>query len=159
MIDIRQAVTSDATWLQAGFDTHMGWTKPSGYFESVCRLQDKNELVLLIAAQANTYIGHCKVIWQPDYPHFKSQHIPEIQDLNVRPDYRRQGIATQLLDEAERRIHERSNFKSFNAFQKPLVTFGSVEALNSTPTFFLPLSSTPEMMIHTKESMEHGFYF
>lgn len=109
MIDIRQADTSDAAWLQAGFDTHMSWAKPSGYFESVCRLQDEHACVLLIATQASTYIGHCKVIWNPYYPHFKTQRIPEIQDLNVRPDYRQQGIATRLLDEAERRISERSD--------------------------------------------------
>ncbi|MDQ2841742.1 MAG: GNAT family N-acetyltransferase [Acidobacteriota bacterium] len=34
--------------------------------------------------------------------------IPEIQDLNVLPGFRRKGIATQLLDRAECEIASRS---------------------------------------------------
>jgi len=108
-ISIRQATSGDATWLQSSFDTIFDWKKPDGYFEGVCQLQDQNKVVLLFAVQESIYLGHCKVVWQPHYPHFKSQGIPEIQDLNVRPDYRRQGIASQLLDEAEKRIQKQSD--------------------------------------------------
>lgn len=101
MINIRQATSGEADWLQSSFDTLMGWTKPSGYFETCCQLQAQGEI---IAMGSTDYLGHCTIVWQPHYPHFRDQNISEIQDLNVRPDYRRQGIATQLLDEAERRI-------------------------------------------------------
>ena len=43
-----------------------------------------------------------------DYPGFRDAGIPEIQDLNVRRDYRRRGIGSALLDEAERRISQRA---------------------------------------------------
>ena len=109
MIVIRQATSNDASWLQSSFDTLMGWTKPSEYFEGVCRLQIEGAVVLLIAIQDKQYAGHLKIVWQPDYSYFREQNIPEIQDLNVCPDARRQGIATRLLDEAEKRIQERSN--------------------------------------------------
>lgn len=109
MIDIRQATSADATWLQSSFDTMMGWTKPPSYFKDVCSLQEQGGLVLLIATQDTHYLGHLKIAWQPDYSHFRAQNIPEIQDLNVRPDARRQGIATQLLDDAEKRIQMRSD--------------------------------------------------
>lgn len=39
--------------------------------------------------------------WHPTYPPFAEGGIPEIQDLNVLPEFQRQGIATRLLDEAE----------------------------------------------------------
>lgn len=87
----------------------MGWTKPSGYFQDVCLMQDQGELVLLIATQDTHYRGHLIIVWQPYYRHFREQNIPEIQDLNVRPDSRRQGIATQLLDDAEKRMRGRSD--------------------------------------------------
>ena len=106
---IRQATVEDEQWLQSSFDTVMGWTKPSGYFEEVCRLQEDGELVLLIATQATHFLGHLKIVGQPDYPHFRRQNIPEIKDLYVRPDYRQQGIATRLLDEAEKHIQVRSD--------------------------------------------------
>ncbi len=108
MIDIRQAKSDDASWLQSSFDTLMGWTKPPAYFEEVCQLQERGEQVLLIATQDSQYAGHLKIVWKPDYPYYREHNIPEIQDLNVRPDVRRQGIATQLLDEAEKRIQKRS---------------------------------------------------
>lgn len=108
-IEIRQATLQDAQWLQTSFNQAMGWAKPDGYFEQVCRLQEEGTLVLLIAVQASDYLGHCKIVWQPDYPHFRGRLIPEIQDLNVRPDFRQQGIATRLLDEAEKIIQKQSN--------------------------------------------------
>ena len=108
MITIRPATLDEADWLQSSFDSVMGWTKPSGYFETICDLQAQGELALLIATTNTDYLGHCTVVWQLYYSHFREHHIPEIQDLNVSPDYRRQGIGTKLLDEAERRIQERS---------------------------------------------------
>jgi len=109
MIAIRQATSDDASWLQSSFDMLMGWTKPPAYFEAVCKLQQQGKQVLLIATQDSQYVGHLKIVWKPDYPYFREHNIPEIQDLNVRPDARRQGIATQLLDEAEIRIQARAH--------------------------------------------------
>jgi ribosomal protein S18 acetylase RimI-like enzyme len=40
----------------------------------------------------------------PAYLPFADAKIPEIQDLNVLPGFRRRGIATQLLDRAEEEI-------------------------------------------------------
>lgn len=109
MTIIRQATSDDADWLQTSFDTHFDWGKPAGYFAEVCQLQDAGEVVLLIATHDNEYVAHCKIVWKPHYPHFRDNNIPEIQDLNVRADFRRQGVATQLLDECERRMKERSD--------------------------------------------------
>ena len=108
MLTIRRALTDDAGWMQSGFDSGMGWTKPAGYFASCCAQQERGELVLLVAEEDGSYRGHAKVIWQPDYPYFRENAIPEIQDLNVLASYRRQGIATRLLDVAEALIVERS---------------------------------------------------
>jgi len=48
------------------------------------------------------------ILWQPHYPPFRDGGIPDIQDFNVLPPFRRQGIGTALLDRAEQIVAERS---------------------------------------------------
>lgn len=108
MFSIRQARRDEADWLQASFDESMGWRKAPGYFASVLGAQALGQLELLLALRESIYLGHCQVVWRSGYPGFDERGIPEIQDLNVRPDCRRRGIGTSLLDEAERRIAQRS---------------------------------------------------
>lgn len=108
VVTIRRAGADDALWMQNSFDTQMGWTKRSGYFAECCQKQTMGELVLLVAHEAEVYMGHVKVIWHPNYAHFRDNNIPEIQDLNVLPQFRRQGIATQLVEAAEAIASERS---------------------------------------------------
>jgi ribosomal protein S18 acetylase RimI-like enzyme len=54
------------------------------------------------------FAGYVTIRWQSDYAPFREQSIPEIADFNVLPPFRRRGIGTALMDEAERRISERS---------------------------------------------------
>lgn len=109
MVTIRRATMGDADWMQASFDSRMGWTKAAGYFRACCELQAQDQLVLWVAVDGDDYAGHVKVIWSPDYPYFRDNGIPEINDLAVLPSYRRQGVASQLVDACETIIRERSN--------------------------------------------------
>jgi GNAT superfamily N-acetyltransferase len=108
MIEVRQADYNDADWMQNSFDRFMGWTKPPGYFHNCCDRQAEGQIVLLVAADGDQYAGHVTVVWSPDYPYFRDNGIPEIQDLAVLPGYRRQKVATALVDTAETRIRDRS---------------------------------------------------
>lgn len=108
MVITRRARANEAAWIQADFDGQMGWTKPAGYFAECCQLQEWGEMVLLVAAEGDVYCGHVKVVWQSDYIFFRDNGIPEIQDLNVLPGFRRQGIGEGLVAEAEDVIRERS---------------------------------------------------
>ena len=109
MICVRPAERDEAPWLQASFDAVMGWKKPSAYFQSVIERGAAGESLLLIALADSKYLGHCKILWRSAYPGFREKDIPEIQDLNVRPNYRRRGIGGRLLAEAETRIAARSS--------------------------------------------------
>jgi len=42
--------------------------------------------------------------WEPQYPGIPGSGIPEIQDLNVLPRFRRHGIAGRLQDRAEAEV-------------------------------------------------------
>lgn len=86
----------------------MDWTKPPGHFAAVLGKQARGELQLLLALDDTALLGHCAVVWRSEYPGFHQAGIPEIQDLNVRRIYRRRGIGSALLDEAERRVSQRS---------------------------------------------------
>ncbi|MEM7032430.1 MAG: GNAT family N-acetyltransferase [Chloroflexota bacterium] len=130
---IRRADHPDVDWMQTSFAT-TGGNKREGYFAECCRLQDEGRLVLLLAEYESTYLGHCKIIWQPTHPYFKEHDIPEIQDLNVSQVYRRQGIATRLMDEAERIVGHRTNtigigfalYQAYGAAQRMYVLRGYV---------------------------------
>ncbi|WP_246054229.1 GNAT family N-acetyltransferase [Paenibacillus anaericanus] len=45
--------------------------------------------------------GCCHLLYESKYPFFQSDNIPEINDLNVFPEFRRKGIASKLFDEIE----------------------------------------------------------
>jgi GNAT superfamily N-acetyltransferase len=49
------------------------------------------------------------VVWKSTYPPFAGADIPEINDFNVLPSFRRRGIGTALLDAAEGAVAERSD--------------------------------------------------
>ena len=88
----------------------MGWAKPAGYFTDALARQAAGELELWLAVEQDRYLGHCKLVWRSEYAGFRERGIPEIQDLNVGMDFRRRGLGTALLDAAETRIQERSQW-------------------------------------------------
>lgn len=46
-------------------------------------------------------VGYAVVNMQPKYGYYKAHKMPEIQDLNVRPDARRQGIGEAVVRACE----------------------------------------------------------
>lgn len=104
---IEELTAGRVDWLAKEF-AQLGWPKPPNYFADCFARQQAGELVFVLAREGEALHGYLKVVWETDYPPFCEQQIPEIQDLNVMPRFRRQGVATRLMDEAERRIAERS---------------------------------------------------
>lgn len=87
----------------------LGWPgKTHRLYEHYLAEQAAGNCVVLVALCDGRFCGYVTVAWESDYAPFRARSIPEIQDLNVLPPFRRRGIAGRLLDEAERRIAERS---------------------------------------------------
>jgi GNAT superfamily N-acetyltransferase len=84
------------------------WSVAPSHFEGFLAEQDRKERVVLLAYLDIDFAGFVTVRWQSVYPPFAEKAIPEISDLRVLRAFRRRGIATALVDEAERRIFERS---------------------------------------------------
>jgi ribosomal protein S18 acetylase RimI-like enzyme len=86
------------------------WNTPETYFQKLLEAQEKGEIDFLVACSDKVVAGFVYIKWQADYPPFAEKNIPEIRDLRVLPEFRRRGIATVLMDEAEKRIFTRSKF-------------------------------------------------
>ncbi len=63
---------------------------------------------VLVATIAGKFAGYVTINWQSYYAPFRAAGIPEIQDFNVLPHFRKRGIGTALLDHAEKLVAERS---------------------------------------------------
>ena len=63
----------------------------------------------IVASRSDEAVGHASVVWESEYPGFAPEKIPEVKDLLVRADCRRQGIGTLLFREAEKLAATRSS--------------------------------------------------
>ena len=106
-IKIRLLEAQDIIIIAAAF-AGIGWNKPASQYERYLAEQVKGERVVLVAYRGKDCVGYVTIQWKSDYPPFAEKSIPEIQDLNVLPAFRRKGLASALVDEAEKRIFERS---------------------------------------------------
>lgn len=104
---IRSMRASDPGVMAASF-TALGWDKPVSQFERYLGDQSAAGRRVLVAEFDGAFAGYVTVLWESSYQPFADAGIPEISDLNVLPRFRRRGIATALMDEAERIVAERS---------------------------------------------------
>jgi GNAT superfamily N-acetyltransferase len=87
--------------------TALGWDKPVSQYEKYVAQQRAGERSVLVATIHDEYAGYVTVRWESPYEPFNG--IPEIQDFNVLPKFRRRGIGTALMDAAEAMVAERSD--------------------------------------------------
>jgi GNAT superfamily N-acetyltransferase len=80
------------------------------YFNRLLAEQKTGTRVVLVACYDDTIYGFVTIKWTSDYPPFAADNIPEINDLRVHPGFRRRGVATALMNEAEKRIFRQSRF-------------------------------------------------
>lgn len=103
---IREIEHGDPSIISGAFGV-AGWIKPIEQYERYLREQNAGLRNVLVAFVANEFAGYVTVNWHPTYLPLAEVGIPEIQDLNVLPRFRRRGIATRLLDHAEEIAHAR----------------------------------------------------
>lgn len=76
------------------------------YFERCLAEQQEKKRVVFLAREDNKAVGYVQLIWLPLYSTFRRLGIPEVQDLNVIPEMRGQGIGGQLVDACETLVRE-----------------------------------------------------
>jgi GNAT superfamily N-acetyltransferase len=107
-VQIRLLNDIDPPIMEAAFRS-LGWVKPAAQFERYLAEQASGARTCLVATADGQFAGYVTVNWTPTYPGFAEMKIPEIQDLNVLPAFRRRRIATRLMDRAEAEIAPRSD--------------------------------------------------
>jgi GNAT superfamily N-acetyltransferase len=61
----------------------------------------------LIATSGSHAIGYVALVWESDYVGFRSRGIPLVHQIAVAGPWRRRGVATLLMDAAERLARDR----------------------------------------------------
>ena len=111
-LSIREINSFDPPIIATTF-SNQGWNKPESQYKQYLYDHQSGKRNVLIAELKQThnlssFAGYLTIVWESEYPSFRVQNIPEIVDFNVLIKYRRMGIGNALIDEAERRIAERS---------------------------------------------------
>lgn len=82
-------------------------TEPN-YFETAFQEQLDQKRLVFIARSEDVIVGYAHLNFLPQYSPFLRLGIPEIQDIVVHPDHRRQGIGEQLMLACEMEAKARS---------------------------------------------------
>jgi GNAT superfamily N-acetyltransferase len=99
-IQIRSLNQHDPPVIEAAFAS-IGSVKPEAKYQLYLEQEAAGNRTCLVATVDGKFAGYVTINRRPTYPGFAELEIPEIQDLNVLPAFRRRGIASRLLDLAE----------------------------------------------------------
>lgn len=79
-------------WVCAGEDTARSYL--AGHLEP--------DGASLIATNGSDVVGYVAIVWESDYAGFRDRGIPLLHQISVSEPWRRRGVATLLMDAAER---------------------------------------------------------
>lgn len=132
-ITIRTLNKDDFNSIAQAF-TDQGWNKPASQYERYYQEQQAGERLVLVAECQQKFAGYLTIMWKSHYSPFQEGNIPEIVDLNVLEKFQKKGIATMLMDEAEKIVGEKGTIigigfgltKDYGAAQRLYINRGYV---------------------------------
>jgi GNAT superfamily N-acetyltransferase len=132
-LELRHMVAADAAPISKAF-LSLGQVRSEWQFLDYVAEREVGIREAWVATWNGALAGLVTLHHNPLYAGIAGRNIPEIQDLMVLPSYRRRGIATRLLDHAERTAGQRSPYVAigvglhpgYNAAQRLYVLRGYV---------------------------------
>lgn len=106
----RLSTTEEAQMLNVDFAERYPWYPEGDYYFKCLEENREGKRITLIAYYQDSLAGCCHLLYESKYPYFRDNQIPEINDLNVFPEYRRRKVASQLFDEFERIVSQTSRY-------------------------------------------------
>lgn len=103
MIEIKRLEQMQVKRLHDSFCS-ANWGKPISLFEKYLEEQTRGTREVLVAFYQDDIAGYGTLLWESKYDFFKKRDIPEINDLNVLPNFRGKGIATLILNDFEKMV-------------------------------------------------------
>jgi len=85
-----------------------GWPGRAEQYQRDYEQTTRGERLVLVAEDEAGFAGSVAIDWVSGYRPFRADGIPEIINFNVLLRCRRRGLGTALMDEAERRVAQRS---------------------------------------------------
>jgi GNAT superfamily N-acetyltransferase len=104
-IEIRKMRPEDIELMHHEFTKH-DIRKSVAYLARCWEENQAGQRVTLAAFYEGSFAGSLHLLDKSDYPYFRENNIPEINDLNVIPPLRKKGIGNALMDEVERLASE-----------------------------------------------------
>lgn len=101
MITIDRCKDGDIPALEALLSA-MGKQLDEGYFEFCLKEQQEGRREIYILRKDSADCGYGILNWTPRYGLYSRLGIAEVQDVNVIPEYRRQGIASAFIEYCEK---------------------------------------------------------
>lgn len=123
---IRMLEPSDIQQIAGAFAA-IGWDKPASQYERYHKEQVDKVRDVYVAYVEGVFAGYLTVCWTSTYGPFREEDIPEIVDFNVLPQYRRQGVGTQLMEKAESEISKVSPIAGIGVGMDP--DYGAAQRL------------------------------
>lgn len=86
------------------------WTEKSAeIFERYLREQKVGDRIVWVTYYGREFSGYATLKWESQYGPFQEKKIPEINDLNVLPEFRNLGIGSALMSTCEEKVALKSN--------------------------------------------------
>ncbi len=123
---IRLLESDDIPQIAKAFQ-ELGWDKPASQYERYPMEQTLETRDVYFAFIEGRFAGYLTICWTSGYEPFRIAKIPEIVDFNVLPEFRRQGIGTQLMDRAESEIAKVSSIAGIGVGMTP--DYGAAQRL------------------------------
>jgi GNAT superfamily N-acetyltransferase len=106
-LTLRGPLASDEVMINAQL-VAQGWGTRPGLYTRYLDMHNSGERDVIVAELDDTFAGYLTIAWHSDYGAFAKAVVPEIVDLNTLLRFQRRGVATAMMNEAERRIAQRA---------------------------------------------------
>lgn len=148
-ITLRDIALPDCETISKAFRLQ-GWDKPRSQYLTYLEEQQNGSRDVIVALFNEEFAGYLTIKWVSDYAPFQERGIPEITDLNVLQRFQRKGIATRLLQEAEKRISKRSNYAG--------ICFGVTRDYGAAQILYINRNYKPDGngLVRGSRPLQHG---